>query len=411
MQFIILIYHYTGASKILEIYAVIRILVASYLYMAGFGHTMFFYQKADYSLRRCASVLIRLNLLSSMLSYVMGTDYLFYYFAPLVSFWYLVIYFTMKIGSTKNTSTLFMGGKILVSAALTTALMRTPGVFEKLFSILEKTCHIRWNVTEWRFRLQLDAYIVYVGMICGVLFIKISFVLGGQPAEFKIFSFLHRHWFIVRLAAVGLALIILPTFWHLARQSQNKYNYNHRVPFISCLPILSFVILRNSNRYARNFHSSLFAWLGRHSLETFTLQFHIWLAADTKALLALSIFGRNQDFINGRWPDFALLTMIFLWVSWHVAAATTSITSWIIDPSALRSMIETEEAHSKLRLLQTGIHLRLDGHLKDETDQRKWKARLHRLLKEDLRVRLAIILIGLWCMNLVCQALAQTLKH
>ena len=401
MQFIILIYHYTGASKILEIYAFIRILVASYLYMTGFGHTMFFYQKKDYSLRRCASVLIRLNLLTSILPYVMGTDYLFYYFAPLISFWYLVIYLTMRVGCTKNTSIVFIGGKILISAVLTTTLTRTPGVFEKIFFFLEKSCRIHWNVTEWRFRLQLDAYIVYVGMICGILCINISSVLRGDPTELKVFSFIRQYWRLVRLTAVGLALIILPTYWHLARRSQNKYSYNRWVPFVSCLPILSFVILRNHNRHARNFHSSVFAWLGRHSLETFTLQFHIWLAADTKGLLALNIFGGNQNYINGRWAEFALLTVIFLWVSWHVATTTTLITSWIIDPSAMRSNNETEGADSKMKLPQTKVYVHLDKPLRDETDQRKWKARLYGFLKEDLRVRLAIISGGLWCLNQV----------
>ncbi|KAI4105693.1 MAG: hypothetical protein L6R37_002592 [Teloschistes peruensis] len=58
MQFVILIYHYTGASRVLWIYQIIRVLVASYLFMTGFGHALFFYRKQDYSIKRCASVLI-----------------------------------------------------------------------------------------------------------------------------------------------------------------------------------------------------------------------------------------------------------------------------------------------------------------------------------------------------------------
>jgi N-acetylneuraminate 9-O-acetyltransferase len=82
MQAFILIYHYTRGCE----YEIVRLLVASYLFLTGFGHTLYFLRKEDYSLKRVAGVLIRLNLLSCVLPYMMRTDYLFYYFAPLVSF-------------------------------------------------------------------------------------------------------------------------------------------------------------------------------------------------------------------------------------------------------------------------------------------------------------------------------------
>lgn len=420
MQFAILIYHHTGASKVLQIYEVIRILVASYLFMTGFGHTLFFYQKENYSLRRLASVLIRLNMLSCLLPYIMRTDYLFYYFVPLITFWYIVIYVTMGIAHSQNSSLSFLTCKIVLSASFITTLIRTPGLFEKIFLVLEWTCRIHWNVTEWRFRLQLDVFIVYVGMISGILFVRISSSLRGQRSEGDILPFIRRYWLPIRLSAIITALVTLPVFWRLTRHFSNKFDYNGWVPYMSCIPILSFVVLRNCSRYTRNFHSSIFAWLGRHSLETFTLQFHIWLAADTKGLLALGIFGRNPMFIAGRWPDFALLTVIFFWVSWHVAAATGTITAWIVDPSAGRLEGEemSEPRDEKLESPRTKSKEHLNGgcnqtrkveNIDDDVDRgskrvllpTRLKVHLGRLFREDLRFRLGVILGVMWVLNMV----------
>ncbi|KAI9849820.1 MAG: hypothetical protein M1837_000034 [Sclerophora amabilis] len=320
MQFVILIYHYTGASHVLWIYQIVRLLVASYLFMTGFGHTVYFYTTGDYSLRRVASVLVRLNLLSCALAYMMRTDYLFYYFSPLVSFWFMVIYFTMKVGRTRNGVLPFLLGKIVASAILVTGLTKIPGILELIFATLRFTCRIHWDLKEWRFRAFLDMYIVYVGMICAILFVEIS--NQSSPAR-RSFLSNRRIMASINILSVVAAMIILPGFWALTRRSPDKADYNWWHPCISFLPIISFAVLRNSHRHLRNFRSSIFVWLGQRSLETFTLQFHIWLAGDRKGLLSLNMTGRLLEFL--------ILTAVFVWLSHLISGTTSVITSFIVD--------------------------------------------------------------------------------
>lgn len=406
MQFIILIYHYTGASKVLWIYKIIRLFVASYIFLSGFGHTVYFYRKADYSLRRCAAVLIRLNLLSCALPYMMGTDYAFYYFASLISFWFIVTYATMAVGHSRNKFVKFLVVKVLLSAVLVNLFLIRGPFFELLFDFLEMTCKIRWDLFEWRFRVQLDSYVTFFGMLCGILFVHMTDNSYSETPELKQLRRLLKGF---RWVGAMYVVVIFILCWWLAYETSSKYTYNSWFPYVSAFPILGFVILRNSSRHLRSFNSSIFAWMGRQSLETFTLQYHVWLAADTKGVLALGIFERMSGGAeNGRKADFLVLTIIFLWISWHVAAATQTLTNWIVDPQDGSS----ESTNRDIKLLQLPRN-RSNDSMRDEQSHggnvtnrasggaMRSASRMKQLVAGDLRVRIALLLVAMWLLNII----------
>jgi hypothetical protein len=326
MQAFILIYHYTHGSQVLWIYQIVRLMIASYLFMTGFGHTHYSLSKDDYSLRRVAGVLVRLNLLSCLLPYTMRTDYTCYYFAPLVSFWYLTIYITLRIGQGWNSNLYFLFAKILLSMGVTTAFTMIPGILESIAYILRKSCYITLDVHEWRFRVFLDMYIVYVGMVIAILFDYTRKLRGGRtPATYVeiVIDFTNRYQRLWRLGLTLVAAILLPLFWKINSVHTKKEDYNLFNPYLSFISILSFMVLRNSHFLLRQYHSALFAWLGRCSLETYVLQYHIWLAGDTKGLLRLGLFDPRLEI--------AIITALFLWVSWGAAHATQRLTAWIVN--------------------------------------------------------------------------------
>lgn len=315
MQFAILIYHYTGASKVPVIYGLIRVAIAAYLFMTGYGHTLHFLDRKDYSLKRVASVLVRLNLLSCVLPFMMGTNYLFYYFAPLCSYWFLVVFATMRVGEQYNSNTKFLAVKIVLAAILSATLTHFPGALEAIFRLVCFLARTEWDVNEWRFRVSLDMWIVFFGMAVAI-----------TVNRAKENSYTSTQWWASARKYAIVASVIGLTFYLLFETTrEDKYEYNAYHPYISFIPILSFITLRNSTPKLRNTYSRVFSWLGRCSLETFTLQYHIWMAADAKGLLGLGAFGTT-----GRGSNFVLATILFLYVSYRVASATATLSRWVL---------------------------------------------------------------------------------
>ncbi|KAF9967417.1 hypothetical protein BGZ70_009664 [Mortierella alpina] len=323
MQIIILIYHYVGASSVSAIYNPVRMLVASYLFMTGFGHFVFFYKKADFGFVRVASILTRLNLLTILLTYTMETTYLSYYFAPLVSFFYLIIYAMMYIGHAHNHNPLFIVSKIVVTAVLTATMVHTPAVLDSAFRLLHFLFGVTWSASEWRFRLQLDVWIVFVGALFAYVFIKVQ--------ELSITS--HPHWNVIRQTTIAAAVVGLLGYFAF-EASMQKLEYNQYHPYVSWIPILAFVVLRNSTASLRNTTSTFYAFIGKCSLETFICQFHIWLAGDTKGILVLWPWIGD----TGSWIiNLALSTLLFICVSHALSKATGELSDWLITGREPRS--------------------------------------------------------------------------
>ncbi|RXN01251.1 hypothetical protein EOD39_7358 [Acipenser ruthenus] len=152
MQLVILIYHISGASAFIPVYMHVRVLVAAYLFQTGYGHFSFFWLKGDFGLHRVCQVLFRLNFLVVVLCLVMDRAYQFYYFVPLVTFWFAVIYGTMA-----------MWPQILQKKASGNALWNL-GLLLKLFFLL--SCILLLNYSQAVFHGMLFAFLYLVLQKC-----------------------------------------------------------------------------------------------------------------------------------------------------------------------------------------------------------------------------------------------------
>lgn len=311
MQLAILVYHYFGASAITPIYAAIRVLVASYLFMTGYGHFVYFYTKKEFGLQRVVSVLVRLNFLSVLLACVMDQDVLFYYFGPLVSWWFLVLYVTMVVGAPRNGNTVFLMTKIGIAAAICYAVIEIPVILETVFGFVNSICATTWNPRETAFRLGLDRYIVFVGMLAAWTKLTIAPRLATSAS-----------WNSHKRYALLASVLMLTAYAIFIAFSPNKYWYNAYHPVLSPVAVVSFTIIRNYNISLRSTTSAFFRWVGRNSLELFLVQYHVWLGVDTKGVVGLG-FG-------GMWVGCAVLGLVFFGIAESLSGASGRIVDWAV---------------------------------------------------------------------------------
>merc|ERR1712194_416868 len=114
------------------------------------------------------------------------------------------------------------------------------------------------------------------------------------------------------LRAAGASLILL---WYLVwGYDENKLQYNSRHPYILVIPLVGYLMVRNSSAYITNRYSVFLEFLGRNTLETYVLQFHLFMCREVQhTLVILPGANRLTDGDGGTYGFFMrLLNMLVL---------------------------------------------------------------------------------------------------
>jgi N-acetylneuraminate 9-O-acetyltransferase len=317
MQFMFLLYHYYHAE---EVYNAIRIMITCYVWMTGFGNLSFFYITSDYGIVRVIQMLWRLNFLVLFLCLTQGTTYILYYICLLHTYYFLVVYVIMRIGSHKNHTKWWIRIKLAVLALIIFVVWdMDSGLFRVIhYPFLgdnPKMGATHGTMWEWYFRSSLDHWSTFFGMLFALNFPVTSLFfrkLEAQPLVYHV------------LAKLAMAAGLFTAFWLWVTGPFQlaKVQYNQTNAYFGFIPLVAYIFFRNLTPRLRSCNMELLHQIGKTTLETYLMQHHIWLTSNAKSLLTL---------IPG-WPkmNFLIVSLLYVFLSRRLYQLTLFLRGMIL---------------------------------------------------------------------------------
>lgn len=248
--------------------------------MTGFGNFLYFDKKQDFSIERAISMWLRINYFPLLLSYSLNVKLENYYVVPLHTAGFFVTmatcYFAKVLESYTSWSSNSRNAVAILVCFIAHAVFYETDLksFLKIFS------------DEYYFRFQVDKYAAVVGILSGFFWGRFKEFMnwcygsstndseggGGMSQQQK------RCMWYQRIAGV----LLISVWWNLFGYIKDKFTYNPIHPYIFWMPVAGYLMVRNSSKYLTEVHSHALEFLGRITLETYVLQFHVFMCQEVQ---------------------------------------------------------------------------------------------------------------------------------
>lgn len=262
MQWAFIMYHY---YRMFSVYNEIRVFVSAYVWMTGFGNFLYFDKKQDFSIDRMISMWLRINYFPLLLSFFLKVDISLYYVVPLHTVGFFVTMATCYIAHKLEVSG-GMGYWSSRGVAISIALLAHVLFYET--SAVDFLLHFGKDI---HVRFQIDKYSAWVGIVSGLFWSKLTEYCSAQSDRAV------AHW-AQRFAGASL----IGFWWYGFGYMTDKFAYNPIHPYIFILPIAGWLMIRNSSKYLTEIHAGVLEFFGRITLETYVLQFHVFMCRDVQ---------------------------------------------------------------------------------------------------------------------------------
>ena len=298
-------------------------------------------------------MILRINYFPLMLSYFLTVPLELYYVVPLHTTGFVVTMITCYVGYLLE-SKLGMSywrsrtAAVFLSLVAHICFYETPAVdFLLLFS------------KEYHFRFQSDKYSAWMGMACGLLWGKVGEYMEwahGFENEGR------RKMASVVQFSVGVALI---AFWYgLFGHISDKFAYNPVHPYVFVFAVIGWLMIRNCTRYLTECHSTFLEFLGRHTLETYVLQFHLFMSHNVQ-YIPVVIPGSDKDGSAAiKFCNMLLCGAIFVSVAVWARKITVATQLCVVD--LVKNLRGTTDTSRTVVLPQPSMELKKESTITDE---------------------------------------------